>query len=63
VASRFLTPSQVADRLQVPVSTLYAWSYKRTGPPVAKIGKHLRYDEVALEAWIASQRILPAAAG
>ncbi|WP_410585338.1 helix-turn-helix domain-containing protein [Amycolatopsis sp. lyj-108] len=34
----------VADCLRVPVKTLYQWKWLGEGPPVRKIGRHLRYD-------------------
>jgi len=39
----------------VPVQTLYAWRKTRTGPPAARIGKHLRYDPDAVRAWFSAQ--------
>ena len=45
------TVDQVAEYLQVPVETLYAWRKKRTGPPAGRVGKHLRYDPDDVRAW------------
>jgi excisionase family DNA binding protein len=52
---RLLTGDQVAEVLQVPRSTLYAWAYKGYGPPFVRIGKHVRYPEEQLEAWVRDQ--------
>jgi hypothetical protein len=41
--------------LVVPVQTLYAWRKKRTGPPAARVGRHLRYDPDAVRAWVRDQ--------
>jgi excisionase family DNA binding protein len=49
---RLLTPEEVAEVLAVPVETLRHWRYTRTGPPVIKVGKHLRYRPDALERWL-----------
>ena len=46
---RLLTVEDLADWLGVPVATVYAWRYRRSGPPSYKVGRHLRYrrsDEI-----------------
>jgi len=45
------TVEQVSAYLGVPVKTLYQWKWRGEGPPVRKIGRHLRYDPVAVRAW------------
>jgi excisionase family DNA binding protein len=50
-----LTLREVAGLLAVPERTLYAWRHERTGPPVTKVGKYLRYDQDALERWLAER--------
>ena len=52
---RLLTAQEVAERLALPEGTLYAWRYRRTGPPAIKVGKYLRYDPDALDRWLRSQ--------
>ena len=52
---RLWTVEQVSAFLQVPVATLYQWRHHRTGPPAFKVGKHLRYDPVAVRAWLTEQ--------
>lgn len=47
--------ADVAAYLGVPVQTLYQWRKKHTGPPAARLGKHLRYDPAAVRAWFAGQ--------
>jgi excisionase family DNA binding protein len=42
----------VSRYLRVPVETLYAWRKQRTGPPAARVGRHLRYDPEAVRAWL-----------
>ena len=51
---RLWTIDDVAAFLQVPVATLYQWRHHRTGPPAYKVGRHLRYDQAAVRAWLAS---------
>jgi excisionase family DNA binding protein len=47
---------QLADYLDVPVKTLYAWRYRREGPPAFRVGRHLRYRRTDIRRWI-QQRI------
>jgi len=44
---------QVAAYLKIPVQTLRTWRKRRTGPPAARIGKHLRYAPARVRAWVA----------
>lgn len=52
---RYLTPTDVAELLSVPLETVYAWRRKRTGPPGFRIGKHVRYDPAIVHAWITAR--------
>jgi excisionase family DNA binding protein len=49
---RLLSTDEVARLLVVPVTTLYTWRYKGTGPRAFKVGKHLRYRLVDVVAWL-----------
>ncbi|WP_327369009.1 helix-turn-helix transcriptional regulator [Streptomyces sp. NBC_01217] len=51
---RYLTPEDIAALFSVPLETVYVWRKKRTGPPGFRIGKHLRYDPEAVQAWTAN---------
>jgi len=42
----------VAAYLRVPVETLYRWRKQRSGPPAARVGRHLRYDPADVRAWL-----------
>jgi excisionase family DNA binding protein len=42
---------EVAAYLRVPVKTLYQWKWRGEGPPVRKVGRHLRYDPAAVQRW------------
>lgn len=53
--ARFGTRDEVAEYLGVPVATLVAWAYKKSGPPYKLIGRHARYDWDAVDAWIDAQ--------
>jgi excisionase family DNA binding protein len=48
---KLLTPAEVAERLSVPLKTVYDWSYKLCaldGLPVMKLGRRVRVSEAAL---------------
>ncbi|MHA7986286.1 helix-turn-helix domain-containing protein [Rathayibacter sp. CAU 1779] len=48
----FLTSRQVADLLRVPLRTVEDWRLTRSGPPWLKLGRHVRYEQAALLAWV-----------
>ena len=52
LSSRLLSTDEVARILVVPVSTLYAWRYKGTGPKAYRVGKHLRYRLADILDWL-----------
>ncbi|MCC5949296.1 MAG: helix-turn-helix domain-containing protein [Nitriliruptoraceae bacterium] len=52
---RLLSPSDVAEVLEVPIATLYRWRQNRYGPPAIKVGKHLRYRERDVQSFIDDQ--------
>ena len=49
---QLLTVEDLAEYLDVPVATLYAWRYHRQGPPGFRVGRHLRYRWADIEEWI-----------
>ena len=49
---RLLTVDDLANHLNVPVATIYAWRYRRQGPPGFRVGKHLRYRHADVEKWV-----------
>ena len=46
-----LTPHQLAERLQMQVSTIARWRKEGTGPEYVKCGRATRYPLDAVEAW------------
>ena len=52
---RLLTVEDLADYLEVPVATIYAWRYRRRGPPGFRVGRHLRFRWSDVERWINDQ--------
>jgi excisionase family DNA binding protein len=53
---KLMTNPELAAYLQVPLSTVYEWRYRRTGPPGVRIGKHVRYREADVERWLADRQ-------
>ncbi|MCQ4041994.1 helix-turn-helix domain-containing protein [Streptantibioticus rubrisoli] len=53
-SNQLLTPGQAAAFLAVPLSTLYS-NWRRWGVPAYRVGKHLRFRERDLEAWLSRQ--------
>jgi hypothetical protein len=46
--------ADTARFLGVPVKTLYQWKWLGQGPPVRKVGRHLRYDPQEVQRWFAA---------
>jgi len=51
MAEKHLTPEDLAERMGVPVKTVYAWNSDGTGPRRMKIGRHVRYRLADVIAW------------
>ncbi|MGI8515640.1 MAG: helix-turn-helix transcriptional regulator [Acidimicrobiia bacterium] len=52
---RLVTVEELADYLGVPVGTIYAWRYRREGPPGFRVGKYVRYRWSDVQEWIQDQ--------
>ena len=50
-ANRLWTVEDVSAFLGIPVQTIRGWRAKGYGPPVRKVGEHLRYDPVKVREW------------
>jgi len=50
-----LDPKALAAYLDIPIATLYDWRRKGVGPPGIRIGKHVRYRQRDVEAWLDRQ--------
>ena len=59
---RLISVKELADYLDVPVTTLYQWRYRREGPPGFRVGRHVRYRWSDVEEWIEHQLAVPLAA-
>ena len=47
-----LTVEDLAEYLDVPVATVYAWRHRRQGPPGFRVGRHVRFRWSDVECWI-----------
>jgi excisionase family DNA binding protein len=47
-----MSVEDVSVYLGVPVQTLYAWRSRGRGPASLRVGRHLRYRRVDLDAWV-----------
>ncbi len=52
-----LTVDELADYLQVPAKTIYAWRHKNAGPPGFRVGRYLRFRASDVESWLAELAI------
>ena len=52
---RLLDAQEIADRLRIPLQTLYRWRVDGRGPKAFKLGRHLRYRLADVDAWVESQ--------
>jgi predicted DNA-binding transcriptional regulator AlpA len=61
---RLLTTAQLAERLQVPESTLRRWRMDGRGPTVTWLNpRRARYRPADVEAWLAAQQPPATSAG
>ena len=51
-----LGPQELADWLGLPLATIYRWRHHGEGPPGYRVGKHVRYRESDVLAWLDGQR-------
>ena len=52
MARKLITTAEVADRVRAPESTVRYWRHAGLGPPAARIGRKVLYDEAEVDAWI-----------
>lgn len=51
-ADTWLSPTEICERLQIPLQTFYQWRSRGVGPHAYRIGKHLRVSQADFEAWL-----------
>jgi excisionase family DNA binding protein len=52
--TEWLSPTQLAAELQIPLQTVYMWRSRKTGPRGHVIGRHVRYMRSDINEWLAS---------
>jgi excisionase family DNA binding protein len=50
--AQLLTVRELAELLQVPEKTIYSWRYRGEGPRGVMVGRHLRYRQQDVVAWL-----------
>lgn len=55
LAPRLLGVEEVAGQLGVPIKTIYVWRTRGKGPRGIRVGKHLRFRQSDIDAWLESQ--------
>ena len=51
-----MSPTNVAEYVQVPLATVYRWRTHGDGPVGFRVGKHVRYRREDVDAWLEEQR-------
>lgn len=51
----YLSTREVAEYLSIPITTIYQWRYRGTGPRAAKVGRHLRWRREDVDRWFEDQ--------
>lgn len=47
-----LSPTDLADYLQVPLQTVYNWRSAKEGPRGIRMGKHVRFRMSDVQTWL-----------
>ena len=53
---RYMTPVDLAEVLQIPVTTLANWRSAKKGPRFFRLGGLVRYDPADVAEWLEDQR-------
>ncbi|MET7718560.1 helix-turn-helix domain-containing protein [Streptomyces sp. NPDC005407] len=60
---KLITIEELSEHLGIPVATIHSWHWASKGPKAIKVGKHLRYRESDVDAWLTSQYTAKSLAG
>jgi excisionase family DNA binding protein len=52
---RLLSAQELADYLDVPLKTIYAWRYRGQGPRGFRVGRHVRFRLSDVHHWVSDQ--------
>lgn len=53
--ARLLSAQELADYLDVPLKTIYAWRYRGRGPRGFRVGRHVRFRWSDVQRWVSEQ--------
>lgn len=53
--ARLLSAQELADYLDVPLKTIYAWRYRGQGPRGFRVGRHVRFRWSDVQQWVSEQ--------
>lgn len=56
------TPEYFSQLAGVPLQTVYGWNSKGTGPRYVRVGRHVRYRQSDIDAWLDSHSVEPRSA-
>lgn len=49
---KLMSPTELAEFLDVPVATIYQWRTRGEGPRGVRVGRHVRYRPADVERWL-----------
>jgi excisionase family DNA binding protein len=52
---QLISTERLAERLDVPLGTIYRWNHYGIGPRGIRVGRHVRYRPEDVESWLDSQ--------
>jgi excisionase family DNA binding protein len=55
ILERLYSPRELADYLGIPLQTVYRWRSNGRGPRGVRVGRHVRYAERDVQAWLDSR--------
>lgn len=58
---QLLTPQQVADMLQIDITTLHRYTSQKRIPFLKLTGQNLRFRRAEIESWLSSRSVTPTA--
>jgi predicted DNA-binding transcriptional regulator AlpA len=50
-----IDPPALSTKLGIPEATLSQWRYRSIGPAYIKVGRHVRYRDEDVDAWLDAQ--------
>jgi predicted DNA-binding transcriptional regulator AlpA len=54
-----LDSQELADYLKLPLSTVYVWQARGTGPDAIRVGRYTRYRMTAVRTWLDARSARP----